>query len=229
MSENKIKAVHIDGDKSNFVSKAAIEKFKSKIKQAESFDFKNELKTLSEAYLKPEYKFNLVKNFDNEVTVKINYVPVKNQPKNENRELLKAKINLMSKARTNSVVHNAKSNNIDDEIITAYTQLTKMCKVPIPDPNEILANPNEYRPIINMVLNNGLMKKDSNHPYTRYFSLLAKKIGADGLPFSIPNVSNTPVSLPTSLNDVMKLAGAEELEGKTSTIVNDADTDDEDN
>jgi hypothetical protein len=58
MVEQQNKHVFIDGDKSNFISKLSINKFKQKVKQS---DFQlDDLDNVSSLYLKPGYLFNLI-------------------------------------------------------------------------------------------------------------------------------------------------------------------------
>jgi len=93
----------------------------------------------------------------------------------------------MRQDRTNSVYHKAKANdNVPPEILNEYMKLKQISKMPIPEPNEIFAHPEEYKPIIAMVLQNSMMKQlGSNHPYVRYFKLIADKLGVE-TPLPIP-------------------------------------------
>lgn len=204
--------VFIDGDKSAFVSKAAVDKFKQSVKSNPNSNFQD----LAVKYVKPEFNLELVSSENNEFKFKINTKPVKRQPKEktereQRRELLKAKLNLMANARTNSDYYKAKSSgNVDNEILAEYQKLKKMTKMAIPEPSEILANPEQYRPMLSMVLSNSIMKQHgSSHPYVKYFKLLAEKIGASEiLPvptqnFSKPNnVEEMVMSTPTEIKQV---------------------------
>jgi len=107
--------------------------------------------------------------------------------KEQKRKMLKAKINMMRQDRTNSVYHRARANeNVSSEILSEYMKLKQISKMPIPEPNEILANPEEYKPVIAMVLQNSMMKQlSSSHPYVRYFRLIAEKLGVD-MPLPMP-------------------------------------------
>jgi len=218
-------AVFIDGDKSTFVSKAAVDKFKQSIKSNPS----SVLEELCVKYVKPEYKLELVSSDANEFKYKIITRPVQ-KPKKEKtekeqrRELLKAKLNLMANERTNRDYHKAKtSGNVDHEILVEYQKLKKMTKMAIPEPSEILANPEQYRPMLSMVLSNPIMKQHgSSHPYVRYFTLLAEKIGAT-------EFVQQPTNLPNGIEEIMKNAGPTELKNVSgNSISNDnQDTDSE--
>jgi hypothetical protein len=195
MSENI--SVYIDGDKSGFNSKIAIDKFKMAVKK------NNEISVdeLKQRFIKFGYllectskddstiKFRLFKsdfleqvdeynNSKRNITNSIMSTP----PVNKNKELLRTKINLMKKNRSNVEYHKAKMNpDIPEEIVEEYLKLKKTSSVPIPEPGEILSKPEEYKPMVEMVLQNNIIKKlgnsNSTKSYTRYFTLLAKQLG----------------------------------------------------
>lgn len=232
-NQRKPIAVFIDGDKSTFVSKAAVDKFKQSIKSNPS----SVLEELCVKYVKPEYKLELVSSDANEFKYKIITRPVQKlkkekTEKEQRRELLKAKLNLMANARTNSDYHKAKSSGtVDHEILVEYQKLKKMTKMAIPEPSEILANPEQYRPMLSMVLSNPIMKQHgSSHPYVRYFTLLAEKIGAtEFVQQPTENFGSAQTNLSNGIEEMMKNAGPTELKkvsGNSISVVND-DTDSE--
>jgi len=223
-------SVFIDGDKSAFVSKSAVDKFKQSVKSNPTFN----LVELVSKYVKSDYNIELVSSENMEWKFKISKKPVEktSQPKTEKeqrRELLKARINMMANARTNRDLHKAKSSgNVDKEILTEYQKLLKITKMPIPEPSEILAKPEEYKPIISAVLGNPMMKQQKSHPYVKYFSLLAEKLGVSALPVPIQDLSSTQAGL----EQMMKSAGTSKLKqvsgNSLEVIKEDEDTDDED-
>lgn len=228
--------VFIDGDKSAFVSKAAVDKFKQSVKS----NPESNLAELVTKFIKPEYSLKLESSENNEYKYKVIVKPVKPQPKvhrektesEQRRELLRAKLNLMANARTNSDYYKAKSaGNVDNEILVEYQKLRKMTKMAIPEPSEILANPEQYKPMLSMVLSNPMMKQHgSSHPYVRYFKLLAEKIGAaEILPIPTQNFGS---GSPSSMEEMMKLSNPVEIKqvsGNGLNVINeDVDTDSED-
>ena len=96
----------------------------------------------------------------------------------DNKKSLKEKIRLMKKNRTNSDFHKAKlDDNVSDEILKEYNNLRKVSKMPVPEPSEILSNPEQYKPLLNMVLNNQMINQIGvNHPYIKYFKLISDKL-----------------------------------------------------
>lgn len=223
MVESKIN-VFIDGDKSNFVSKLSINKFKQKVKQP---DFQlDDLNNISSLYLKPKYLFHFISHENNDYKFEIIKKPkdtpkpkpketVEMDEKGKLRELMRSKINLMTKNRTNHDYHKAKlSGKVDEEILEEYAKLKKVSKIPVPDPYEVINDPEQYKPIISMVLNNDIMNTlGKSHSYIKYFTLLANKIGATAMlnpataPIPTQDFTNNAAQLPSNFNDIVKMAG----------------------
>ena len=243
-----VKSVEISGDKNGFNSKSAIDKFKQVVKTLNTVDpvdlGKKFLKNGYELILEnntesSEYKF-MVKQ-STQSTQSVVSSPVDNNvninsDKDRVRELLKAKINNMGQLRTNSNYHKAKlSSNVPDEILSEYKKLLKISKMPVPEPSEILANPDQHRSIVSMVLGNNLMKNlPQTHPYVKYFKLIAKQIGAtEKLPVPTQNFLNNQMdvsSLPNNLEQMMKMAGpVTEVKGNELGMDESTDTEEESN
>lgn len=173
------KYVFIEGNKEGFNSKMAVEKFKTSVKKMDMESGKLNLEELQKKYIKPEYKLELVKHelTDQNIIVKLSLVE-KPIDKDSNKKLLKEKLKTMKKNRNKFDYYKV---NDDDEasndIFKEYINLKKTCKLPVPEPNEILSNPEQYRPLLNMILNNKMMNQmGANHPYIRYFRLIANKL-----------------------------------------------------
>ncbi len=216
---SNLKTVQIEGDKNGFNSKTAIDKFKQFIKLNNNFD----LSELSKKFVKEGYQLVLINSSESgyKFDIKLDSTsvqPIKpevvNEDKSESekrRVMLKAKINNMKQMRNNSYYHKAKySSNVPEDILCEYKKLMKISKMPIPEPSEILANPEQYKPIISMVLGNNMMKTlPQSHPYIKYFKLLAKQIGAEEtLPIPTKNfMNNETTQLPNNLDQMMSMAG----------------------
>lgn len=187
--------VYIDGDRSGFNSKASIEKFKATIKK--SVDFKLEDQALNK-FIKPEYKLEMLDKTND--YIKFNIVKkLDNKTEYENkRALLKDKLKNMYRARTNLGYYKAKNDkNVPDDILTEYKKLSRVSKIPILDPSEVLGNVEKYKPLVSMFISNGVTNKmPSSHPYVKYYKLLAEKIGAEPIlpmPTKDFNLMNNPV------------------------------------
>ena len=212
MSESQVFNVFIEGDKSGFNSKNAFDKFKQAVKSSDNFD----LVELTKKYVKSGFVVEQVDRTNNNIKFIIGnenqeetVVPQMSE-KDQKRQMLKAKINLMRQDRTNSVYHKAKaSSNVPAEILSEYMKLKQISKMPIPEPNEILAHPEEYKPIVSMILQNSMMKQlNSTHPYVRYFKLIAEKIGLE-MPLPMPTQDflsgNTFSDMTNPVSDTSKL------------------------
>jgi hypothetical protein len=217
--------VQINGDKNGFNSKSAVDKFKQVVKSDSNFD----LAELSKKFIKNNYQLELENNSNNQYVFNIKQVSSElssQEPniKNKNKhELLRAKIHNMNQMRTNGYYQKAKSSSdVPPDILAEYKKLIKVSKMPIPEPSEILANPEQYKPIISMVLGNSMMKSlPQSHPYIKYFKLLAKQLGAEEiLPVPTKDFSNN-TELPNNLEQIMKMSGPR-------TISKDENTDSED-
>ena len=165
--------VNIEGIKEHFVSKSAIDKFKTFVKS--NIDNLN-MEEINKKYIKPEYKLEIFSKTEDEIKFKsINLVDLQNI---EHKKMLKAKLKLLT-GKAN--VYSPKANvSVPADILKEYTKLKNMSKMPIPEPGEICANKEQYKPIIQMVLGNDMMKTLGNkHPYKRYFTLLAEHLGLE--------------------------------------------------
>lgn len=206
---NVPKNVCIEGNKDNFNSKIAIDKFKKSIKKMD-LDGDINLEELQKKYLKPAYKFELVTN--DKLNINLKVLEVVTTPSIDTKKILKDKIKIMTKNRQNISFHKAKlDDNVSPEILKEYTRLKKISKMPVPEPCEVLSNPEQFKPILSMVLNNKMLNQmGANHPYIKYFKLLADKL----------NISINPVGVPEQLVENESI--------NTNKISKDEDTDEED-
>lgn len=223
MTDLQVFNVIVEGDKTGFNSKNAVDKFKQAVKSSNNFD----LSELTKKYVKTGFSLEQVEKTDNSYRFMIGKEnsEVENKEsqlndKEEKRKMLKAKINLMRQDRTNSVYHKAKANDsVPAEILNEYMKLKKISKMPIPEPNEIFAHPEEYKPIISMVLQNSMMKQlGSNHPYVRYFKLVADKLGVETI-LPVPTQNFLSEDKIKEMKDLVEITG--------NQMSKDADTDDE--
>jgi D-arabinose 1-dehydrogenase-like Zn-dependent alcohol dehydrogenase len=110
-------------------------------------------------------------------------------------------------SNSNNIYHKAKlSGKVDDEILEEYTKLKKVSKLPVPEPFDVINNPEKYKPIISMILNNEIMTTlGKTHSYVKYFNLLANKIGV--ISNNVPNN--------TMYNDIMNAVKNKNIETHT--------------
>ena len=165
------KNVFINGDKSGFNSKMAVDKFKVSAKKDCN------VAILQEKYIKPDFTLSITGQTDTTITfniIKKEETVLEPVPESvdDKKQLLRMKLNMMKNSRTNKEVHKAKNNkDVPEEILSEYLKLKKGANIPIPAPDEILSNPEQYKPIISLLLSNDATKKH------KYFKLLGEKLG----------------------------------------------------
>ena len=108
-------------------------------------------------------------------------------------------------------------------------KLKKISKMPIPEPNEIFANPEQYKPVISMLLQNNMMNQlKSDHPYVRYFKLIAEKIGVDmSLPIPTQDFLSNDNAEATSMFDKLMTPTEPVIDIKGNEISKGNETDSE--
>jgi hypothetical protein len=205
MLQKAVLIVKINGDKTGFNSKSAVDKFKSHVKNTKAID----LEDLKKRFIKSDYVLEIESQTDTSVDFKItnnHELALK-----RSRELLRAKLNLMSNNRTNVSYYKAKaSNKVPDEILKEYAKLIKISKIPVPEPSEVLSKPEEYKSLISSIISSPMMAQlGAAHSHSKYFKLLAKELGIDtALPVPIRDFSGAPTDArPVDFGKMIKMAG----------------------
>lgn len=171
-------SVFIEGDLDGFRSANAKQKFKNLVRT--KVKEQSELSSLGDQYIKEGYQMTFVSNENNKVRFNLTKKEVPTNDLDSKRQMLRAKLNMMRNNRTNVEYQRAKNDeNVSSDILNAYMTAKKVCKIPIPEPREILAHPEEHKQLIQMVLSNPVFSNNSNHPYIRYFKLLGDKLGVE--------------------------------------------------
>lgn len=181
MDEVQTKSVFIEGDKSYFSSKAAIDRFKKDLKND------NNEKLLTNDYFKEGWTYQLLEKTDTEIKVKILNkldLPINNTPAkprvievSEKRQLLKNRLNEMKGLRTNQSSLKSKLKDVPDDVADAYLQLKKVkLPVSIHDPAKVFAKKDEYKNEIYTLIHSFGAYKGVNNPVINYYKLLAKHL-----------------------------------------------------
>jgi len=194
------KSVIIEGDKTFFASKAAIDRFKK--------DLKNDDKVKLEKndYFKEGWGYKILSKIDNEIKVQIlnnSDVVIEGvvQPRVincdeavERRKLLKQKLKDMLGGRERQISVKSKMKDVPDELVDAYLQLKKV-KLPVslPDPSQVLANKEEYKNMVFTMIQSFGDFKGSNNPIINYYKLLAKHMGLPTMPIGTRPKGNQKV------------------------------------
>jgi len=172
MTDLQVKQIHIEGDKSFFVSKNAVDRFKKDLRNKETEKLKEN------DYFLEDWTYELVSENDTEMRVKI-VNKVKGPrvlPCDEKRQLLKSKIFKMTNDRTGH--DNIKNKSIvPKDLLNEYLALKKH-KLPMElhDPSKVLSKPEEYRNIIHTMVKSFGMYKGNNNPVINYYRSLEKHL-----------------------------------------------------
>jgi hypothetical protein len=200
-------SVFIEGDRTLFVSKGAIERFKKDVKEVSSTDLIDNSK-----YLKEGYCFNFVKK-DNDIIA--NIISTKNVVNlEEKRRQLREKLNMIKRSRSGEAFKHLESlkRTVPDKIYKSYSHLMKNYGLPnIPAPDEVINNIDKYRTQIASVM--GITTQVCNiggasNAIKHYFNALGQFLGIE------------PIDMSTSMS---------QLQNQTrERLTHDSDTEDED-
>ncbi len=208
-------SVFIEGDRTLFVSKAAIERFKKDVKEVSHTDLIDNSK-----YLKEGYCFNFVKK-DNDIIANIISTSINTTTKpvepsvnlEEKRRQLREKLYMNRRARAGEAFKQLESlkRTVPDKIYKSYSNLMKNYGLPnIPAPDEVINNIDKYRTQIATVM--GLTTQVCNingasNAIKRYFNSLGQFLGIE------------PINMSTQMS---------QLQNQFNTkLTNDSDTEDE--
>jgi hypothetical protein len=183
------KSVFIEGDKTYFASKGAIDRLKRDLKN----DDKEKLE--KNDYFKEDWTYQILSNENNEIKIKIVnkkevIIDGQVQPRvldcdemTERRNMLKKKLKEMSMKRGN--VKTKLSNTVPKDLVDAYSQL-KRFKLPaeVPNPEQVMANKDKYKDMIHTMVQSFGNFKGNNNPIINYYKLLAKHLDLTISPMS---------------------------------------------
>jgi len=197
MTEVFNKSVLIEGDKQYFSSKGAIDRLKRDLKN------NDQEKLSSSEYFREGWTYQLMSQTQDEIKIKIvnKKDPENKEPRvlecDERRQLLKNKLKQLREDRSSvSLIKNKSKVEVSNELVNTYMML-KRAKLPIsiPEPSEVLSNPEKYKNIVyTMMQSFGIVKNKNNIVYN-YYKLLAESlyIPTNYQPINNPVVNNNPV------------------------------------
>ena len=178
-------SVIIEGDKSNFITKGAIDRFKKDLRSD------NTENLMMNDYFKDNWTYELIIKTETECRVKLinksDYMKVVKDNNVDKRKQLKQKLSEIKKNRVSKGhLKMGFKDSVPKEILDAYIATKSSgIKVPIPDPSEILAKPEEYKQQIQMAIQSFGSLGQNNNPYVNYFRVLAKH-------FNLPTTFQPP-------------------------------------
>jgi hypothetical protein len=174
MSITNSKSIIIEGDKTLFSTKAAVDRLKRDLRED------NKKKLNVNDYFKEGVSYNIISDSDTEM--KIQLVNIEKTPiidKESNKKILKEKLKMMrqNKLSFSQITQNLK-NKVPSDVLDAYIQLKKVhLKIQIPQPDVVLSKPDEFKTVIYSMIQSFGMFKGKNNLIVNYYRLLAKHLG----------------------------------------------------
>ncbi len=213
-----IEGVFIEGDRSQFVSKAAVDRFKKDITNL----FKQNEKTYQDLvehskYLKEGYRFKVVNTLKHIYATieQVNSVEAKAANLEDKRRQLREKLNMIKRARSGEAFKHLDSlkRTVPEKIYKSYSNLMKNYGLPnIPAPDEVINNIDKYRTQIASVM--GITTQVCNiggasNAIKHYFNSLGQFLGIE------------PIDMSSQMTGLQN-------ETRNRLTKNDSDTEDED-
>ena len=182
MSITNGKSIIIEGDKTLFSTKAAVDRLKRDLRED------NKKKLYVNDYFKEGVSYNIISDSDTEM--KIQLVNIEKKPIIDNepiidsyskKKMLKEKLKMMrqNKLSFSQITQNLK-NKVPSDVLDAYIQLKKVhlkLPIPIPQPDVVLSKPDEFKTVIYSMIQSFGMFKGKNNLIVNYYRLLAKHLG----------------------------------------------------
>jgi hypothetical protein len=198
-------SVFIEGDRSVFLSKSAIDRFKKDVKETtpDAID--------SSKYLKEGYAFLITKS---ENAVNATIITSQQVLLDEKRRQLKQRLNMAKKQRSGEAIKQLESlkRTIPDKVFKSYINLIRNYQVSnIPSPDEIINNPEKFRTQITTIMGTkGPVSNDQgwSNAIKNYFNTIGRFMGMepienDDSPYNYNDtiVTETPKNLNSDTED----------------------------
>ena len=177
------KSIIIEGDKTLFTSKAAIDRLKRDLRED------NKEKLAINNYLNEGWTHKIISNTDTQIKIELVKEEKKevkenviNEPivseQDERRKILKERLKMarINKLSPVQIKQNLK-NKVPSDVLDAYLKLKKVqLKVPVPPPDLVLSKPEEFKKIVHTMVQSFGMFNGTNNPVVNYYRLLAKHL-----------------------------------------------------
>jgi len=173
------KSIIIEGDKTLFTSKAAVDRLKRDLRED------NKEKLAINNYLNEGWTFKIISNTDTQIKIELikqEKENVINEPivseQDERRKILKERLKMarINKLSPVQIKQNLK-NKVPSDVLDAYLKLKKVqLKVPVPPPDLVLSKPEEFKKIVHTMVQSFGMFNGTNNPVVNYYRLLAKHL-----------------------------------------------------
>ena len=177
------KSIIIEGDKTLFTSKAAIDRIKRDLRED------NKEKLAINNYLNEGWTHKIISNTDTQIKIELVKEEKKevkenviNEPiiseQDERRKILKERLKMarINKLPPVQIKQNLK-NKVPSDVLDAYLKLKKVqLKIPVPSPDLVLSKPEEFKKIVHTMVQSFGMFNGTNNPVVNYYRLLAKHL-----------------------------------------------------
>ena len=133
------KPIHISGDKSAFLSKNALLRFKEDLRANDA----------TSSYFREGWTYHITSSTATEIHVELKQIEKDN---GKNKAFMKLKLNEMKNKRmSEDQVRLKLSKTVPSDLIDQYINLKKISKIPVLHPNDVLRSA-EYKPILQQLL-----------------------------------------------------------------------------
>lgn len=181
MNSETTKSVLINGDKTLFVTKGAVDRLKRDLKM------NDQEKLNKNDYLKEGYAYEIISSSESQINIKIVQKLVeksKLSEAEEKRKMLREKLRAKERERmTPQQIKLAMKNKVPEDLLNEYLAVKKLnlqvqnMKIPILPPDEVINKPEEYKQIIGTIIQSFGPGIPVNNPIVSYYRMLAKHLG----------------------------------------------------
>jgi hypothetical protein len=188
---SEIKSVFINGDRTKFLSKGSVDRFKKELRKKTNDNLKN-INVEDSKYLEDGYVFDIKYN-DN--TFNVNIVTLEEYTKDERRKMLRKRLRQAQYNRSGQVKQqmNSLKRSVPDKLFKSYMNLMKQYNFKdVPSPKDVIENPERFtRQISAMMGQLGMVSNDgnANNALKKYFNTLGDFMGIEPMNF---NIQQTP-------------------------------------
>jgi hypothetical protein len=156
--------VHINGDRTQFISKNAVLRFKQALRDNATNDIS--------LYFKPGWGYNVQKRENESITVDI--IQLNQSTSSNTRDMIRNRLHDMKNKRVSQEsVRSKMQKTVPRDIVDAYLDLKKRARIPIVDPCVAISKPDEY---INQLRDMTKSFGNVENAYTTYHKLLFKHL-----------------------------------------------------
>jgi dGTP triphosphohydrolase len=162
MSKNVMINVSNGKREDAFLSKAAIDRFKTDLRLNQTKKY--------EAYLKDGWSYTIKSNDEKDIIVDLTYeVKIFATDQSRQKEKLRERLQNLKKQRQPRHITDANLKKVPADIAEAYTDAQKSVPVKIMDPYDVITHPKKYQSDIQAIVQS---TTHLSNPYTKYYNLV---------------------------------------------------------